>query len=178
MSNIRPFAKKSPSIATDAWVDDSALIIGDVGIGSHSSVWPMAVIRGDVQRIRVGSGTNIQDGSVLHVSHDSRFLPGGSPLQVGDRVTVGHRVILHGCEVGDGCFIGMGSTILDGAVLEPGVMLGAGTLVASGKRLEGGYLWLGSPARRVRPLTEGEREYMDYSADHYIRLMARHSSGA
>lgn len=174
MSNIRSFESNTPKIADDAWVDDTAVIIGDVRIGSHSSIWPLSVIRGDVHRIRIGTESNIQDGCILHVSRDSQYLPGGSPLWLGDRVTVGHKVILHGCEIANGCFIGMGCTILDGAVLEPKVMLGAGSLVASGKRLEGGYLWLGAPARRVRPLTEKELEYMDYSADHYLRLMQRH----
>lgn len=174
MSNIRRFESSTPNIADDAWVDDTAVVIGNVRIGSHASVWPMSVIRGDVQQISIGAESNIQDGCILHVSHDSQYLPGGRPLLLGDRVTVGHRAILHGCEIANGCFIGMGCTILDGAVLEPKTMLGAGSLVASGKRLEGGYLWLGAPARRVRPLTDTELEYMDYSAGHYLRLVQRH----
>ncbi|MDJ0805770.1 MAG: gamma carbonic anhydrase family protein [Gammaproteobacteria bacterium] len=161
-------------IADDAWVDDTAVVIGDVRIGSHSSIWPMSVIRGDVQKIRIGVKSNIQDGCILHVSHDSRFLPDGRPLILGDSVTVGHSAILHGCEIADGCFIGMGCTILDGAVLEPKTLLGAGSLVASGKTLGGGCLWLGRPARCVRPLTDKELAYMDYSADHYQRLAQRH----
>jgi carbonic anhydrase/acetyltransferase-like protein (isoleucine patch superfamily) len=95
-------------------------------------------------------------------------------LILGDRVTVGHRAILHGCDIADACFIGMGCTILDGAVLEPHTMLGAGSLVTGGKRLEGGYLWLGTPARKVRPLSADERKYLDYSAHHYVRLAQRH----
>ncbi|MCU7923744.1 MAG: gamma carbonic anhydrase family protein, partial [Candidatus Thiodiazotropha sp. (ex Dulcina madagascariensis)] len=121
MSKLRRFESRHPKLAEDAWVDDSAVVIGDVNIASQTSIWPMCVIRGDVHRIRIGARTNIQDGSVLHVSHDSHYLPGGRPLTVGDGVTVGHRVLLHGCEIADGCFIGMGSTILDGAVLQPGV---------------------------------------------------------
>jgi len=174
MSNIRAFESHSPRIAPDAWIDDNAIVIGDVRIGAQSSVWPMAVLRGDVQRITIGAQSNLQDGCVLHVSHDSQYLPGGQPLALGDRVTVGHRAILHGCEIADGCFIGMGCTILDGARLEPRTLLGAGSLVASGKCLQGGYLWLGSPARRVRPLSERELEYLDYSAAHYVRLAQRH----
>lgn len=174
MSNIRRFESSRPEIAQDAWVDETALVIGDVSIASQSSIWPMCVIRGDVHKIRIGRRSNIQDGSVLHVSHDSHYLPGGCPLVVGDGVTVGHRVMLHGCEIANGCFIGMGSTILDGAVLEPSVMLGAGSLVPQGKVLQGGYLWLGRPVRRVRALTDRELEIIDYTAGHYVQLMQRH----
>lgn len=174
MSNIRRFESATPEIAPDAWVDETAVVIGDVSIASQSSIWPMCVIRGDVHHIRIGRRSNVQDGSVLHVSHDSHYLPGGRPLTIGDGVTVGHRVMLHGCEIADGCFIGMGSTILDGAVLEPGAMLGAGSLVPQGKRLQGGYLWLGRPVRRVRALSEQEKEIIDYTAGHYVRLMQRH----
>jgi carbonic anhydrase/acetyltransferase-like protein (isoleucine patch superfamily) len=174
MENIRAFAHKRPRIAPGAWIDAAALVIGDVAIGPGSSVWPMSVLRGDIQAIRIGRDTNIQDGSVLHVTHDSPYSPGGQPLIVGNGVTVGHRVILHACTIGDHCLIGMGSIVLDGAVLEPRVMLGAGSLVSSGKRLEGGYLWLGAPARRVRPLSERELAYLEYSAQHYVRLAQRH----
>lgn len=176
MSNIRSFELKQPSIAPDAWVDDQAVVIGDVSIASQSSIWPMTVIRGDVNFIRIGAETNVQDSCVLHVSHDSQHLPGGSPLILGDRVTVGHRAILHGCEIADNCLIGMGCTILDRVVLEPYTLLGAGSLVPTAKRLEGGYLWFGSPVRRVRPLSREEMEYLDYSAEHYIRLAKRHFS--
>jgi carbonic anhydrase/acetyltransferase-like protein (isoleucine patch superfamily) len=174
MSNLRRFESSFPEIAEDTYIDDSAIIIGDVTIASLSSVWPMCVIRGDVNRIRIGAQSNIQDGSVLHVSHDSPHHPGGSPLIVGERVTVGHKALLHGCEVGDYCFIGMGSIILDGAVIEPQTMLGAASLVPQGKRLEGGYLWLGQPARRVRPLSAREKAVLVYNADHYVKLSRRH----
>jgi carbonic anhydrase/acetyltransferase-like protein (isoleucine patch superfamily) len=173
-SNVRHYQGKHPRIHAEAWVDRAALVVGDVEIGPRSSVWPMAVIRGDVHRIHVGAETNIQDGSVLHVSHDSRFLPGGAPLIVGDRVTVGHQVVLHGCEIRDGCLVGIGSRILDRAVLEPHTMLGAGSLVPPGRVLEGGYLWLGVPAQRARPLTDGELEYLEYSAQHYVQLARGH----
>jgi carbonic anhydrase/acetyltransferase-like protein (isoleucine patch superfamily) len=174
MSNIRPLAGLTPRIAADAWIDETAVVIGDVEIGSRSSIWPFAVVRGDIHRIRIGTASNIQDACVLHVSHDSRFVPGGHPLIVHDRVTVGHQAVLHGCEVGEACLIGIGARVLDGAVLEPGVMLGAGALVPPGRVLEGGYLWVGAPARRLRTLTAGERDYLDYSADHYVRLAQRH----
>ncbi|MET0109040.1 MAG: gamma carbonic anhydrase family protein [Candidatus Thiodiazotropha sp.] len=174
MSKLRRFETNYPDIAEDAYVDEHAIVIGDVTIASQSSVWPMCVIRGDVHRISIGARSNIQDGSILHVSHDSFYQPGGSPLVIGGGVTVGHKVLLHGCEVADDCFIGMGSIILDGAVIEPLTMLGAGSLVPQGKRLEGGYLWLGQPARRVRPLSDREKEIMLYNAEYYVKLAQAH----
>src|SRR5690554_6287507 len=143
--SVRPFKDKVPQIAPGVYVDAAAVVIGDVSIGADSSVWPMAVLRGDVNTIRVGARTSIQDGSVLHVTHDHADVPGGHPCVVGDDVTVGHKVVLHGCTVGDRCLVGMGAIVLDGARLEPEVLLGAGSLVPPGKVLEGGYLWLGAP---------------------------------
>ncbi|MCG8487561.1 MAG: gamma carbonic anhydrase family protein [Chromatiales bacterium] len=175
MTNIRPFESHQPQIAADAWIDETALVIGNVHIASQASIWPMSVVRGDVHKIEIGARTNIQDGSVMHVSHDSYYLPGGRSLLIGSGVTVGHRVLLHGCKIADDCFIGMGSTILDGATLETGVMLGAGSLVPQGRTLEGGYLWLGRPARRVRALTDKEKEIISYTAEHYVKLAQRHS---
>ncbi|MCG7941693.1 MAG: gamma carbonic anhydrase family protein [Candidatus Thiodiazotropha taylori] len=175
MTNIRPFESHQPEIANDAWVDETAVVIGNVHIASQASIWPMSVVRGDVHKIEIGARTNIQDGSVMHVSHDSYYLPGGRSLVIGEGVTVGHRVLLHGCEIADDCFIGMGSTILDGAVLQQGAMLGAGSLVPQGRTLEGGYLWLGRPAKRVRVLTEKEREIITYTAEHYVKLAQRHA---
>ena len=177
MTHIRPFEDRIPRIAHDAWVDEMAVVIGDVTIGARSSVWPMAVLRGDVNKIRIGTETNIQDGSVLHVTHDGPYSPGGQPLIIGSRVTVGHHVTLHACEIQDCCFIGMGSTVMDGAILEPKVMLAARSLVTPGKRLEGGYLWMGTPARKARKLTEEELQRLEYSAAHYVRVMMRHRGG-
>lgn len=174
MSNTRPFGGHTPQIGSNVWVDPTALIIGDVHIGSDSSVWPMAVIRGDVQGICIGSSSNIQDGTVLHVSHDSRYCPGGRALTLGNGVTLGHQAVLHACEVGDYCLIGIGARVLDGAVIEAHCMLGAGTLVPPGKHLQGGHLWIGAPARRVRPLTQAELEYLEYSAGHYVKLANQH----
>jgi carbonic anhydrase/acetyltransferase-like protein (isoleucine patch superfamily) len=155
-------------------VDNTALVVGRVRIGDDASLWPMAVARGDVNAIEIGARTNIQDGSVLHVTYDSHYEPGGRPLCIGDGVTVGHRVILHACTVGDYCLIGMGSVVLDGAVLQPRLMLGAGSLVSPGKELEGGFLWLGSPARKMRPLTDQELAFLEYSALHYVALKNKH----
>ena len=169
-SNIASYNGTAPDIADGVYVHPSAQIIGDVTIGARASIWCGAVIRGDVNRIRIGAESNIQDLSVLHVSHNSTTRPEGAPLLIGERVTVGHRVILHGCEIGDECLIGMGSIVMDHAVLEPHVLLGAGSLVPEGKRLKGGHLYLGSPVRQVRPLTDKELVYFSYSAAHYVRL--------
>jgi carbonic anhydrase/acetyltransferase-like protein (isoleucine patch superfamily) len=171
---IRSFEGTTPIIAASAYVDDTALVIGDVTLGEDVSIWPMSVLRGDINAIRIGDRSNIQDGSVLHVTHDSDYDPGGKALNVGSDVTIGHGVILHACTVGNRCLVGMGSTVLDGAVLEDGVMLGAGSLVSPGKVLEGGYLWLGSPARKARPLNDRERAFLEYSARHYVDLKNRH----
>lgn len=171
---IRDFEKQTPKIAASAYIDDMAVVIGDVEIGDDVSVWPASVIRGDVNSIRIGARTNIQDGSVLHVTHDSEYAPGGFPLKIGEGVTVGHKVILHACTIGDYCLVGMGSTVLDGAVLEDKVMLGANSLVSPGKVLESGYLYLGSPAQKIRKLKAGELAWLEYSASHYVSLKNRY----
>ena len=178
MANIRSFDGRHPRIAGDAWIDPTAVVIGDVSIGARSSVWPMCVVRGDIHRIEIGAGSNIQDGTVLHVSHDSRFMPGGAPILIHDRVTVGHQVVLHGCEIRELCLIGIGARVLDRVVIEPRTMLGSGALVPPGRVLEGGYLWIGAPAQKARPLTDREQEYLEYVADHYTRLAAAHRTSA
>ena len=171
---IRSFQGSTPTIAPSAWVDDTALVIGDVTIGADSSLWPMVVARGDVHSIVIGERTNIQDGSILHVTHDSEYAPGGADLRIGSEVTVGHRVILHACHVGDSCLIGMAATIMDNAVIGTRTIIGAGSLVPGGKKLEGGHLYVGSPVKRVRALTEEEFRYLEYSARHYVSLKERH----
>jgi carbonic anhydrase/acetyltransferase-like protein (isoleucine patch superfamily) len=152
-------------------------VIGDVTIGRRSSVWPLCVVRGDIHRIEIGFKTNIQDGSILHVSHDSRFMPGGAPLIIHDRVTVGHQVVLHGCEIHELCLVGIGARVMDKAVLETHTMLGAGALVPPGKVLEGGYLWVGSPVRRSRTLKDRELEYLDYVSGNYSKLADEQKPG-
>jgi len=174
--SIRSFAGKTPEIAANAYVDESAVVIGDVKIGENSSIWPMTVVRGDVHSITIGKGTNIQDASILHVTHDGKFSPGGFPLMVGDYVTVGHRVTLHACTVGNYCLIGMSATIMDGAVLGDKLIIGAGGLVPAGKVLEGGYLYVGSPVKRVRELNDKELEFLEYSANHYVKLKNQHKN--
>lgn len=175
---IRTYMGITPTLGKGAYVDDTALVIGDVTVGAHSSIWPMTVVRGDVNKIRIGKRSNIQDSCVIHVTHPHTDMPEGHAVVVGDNVTVGHKVILHGCTVGDHCLVGMGSTIMDGASLEPFVLLGAGSLVSPGKVLEGGYLWLGSPVRKVRPLSDEERKWIEYSAQHYVDLKDLHLQGS
>ena len=174
MADIRTFENQAPQIGEQVYLDPACSVIGDVVIGDRCSVWPGVVIRGDVHHIRIGEQTNIQDNSVLHNSHDSEYMPGGSPLIIGKGVTVGHKVILHGCTVGDYCLIGMGAIVMDKAVIEDEVILGAGSLVPGGKRLQSGYLYTGSPAQASRPLSEDEKRYLRYSAGHYVRLAGRH----
>lgn len=171
---IRTFENTSPRIDPTAWVDDTALVIGDVTLAEDVSLWPNVVARGDVNSIRVGARSNIQDGSILHVNHDSEYDPGGSQVIVGADVTVGHQAILHGCTVEDGCLVGMAATIMDHAVLRSGVLLAAGSLVTPGQELEGGYLWVGSPAKRARPLKDSELAFLTYSPAHYVELKNRH----
>jgi len=171
---IRTLGVLIPKIGERTYVDEAAVVIGDVVIGDDSSLWPMVVARGDVHSIRIGHRTNIQDGSVLHVTSDNEFTPGGFQLTVGDEVTVGHGAILHACTIGNRVLVGMGATVLDGAVVEDGAMIGAGALVAPGKRLEGGYLYIGSPARQARPLKDREKAYLAFSAQHYMALKDRY----
>lgn len=138
-----------PQFGARVYVDPAAIVIGDVHIGDDSSVWPYAIIRGDMHRICIGTRTSIQDGSVLHITHASDFNPNGHPLVIGDDVTVGHSVNLHGCTIGNRVLVGIGSTILDGVVVEDDVVIGAGTLVPPGKRLESGYLYVARPANKL-----------------------------
>lgn len=168
--SVRSFKGVSPKIGTAAYIDENAVVIGDVELGEDASIWPMCSIRGDVNLIRIGARTNIQDGSVIHVTHRFGDLPEGHATRVGNDVTVGHKVILHGCTVEDLCLIGMGSTVLDGAIIRSKVLLGAGSLVPEGKDLESGFLWLGRPAKKMRELTEQELKWFEYSAMHYVKL--------
>ena len=174
---IESFENATPHINSSAYIHDQALVIGDVSIGQNSSVWPCAVIRGDVNSIRIGNNTNIQDNSVLHVTHDGPNKPGGYALEIGDDVTVGHRVILHGCKVANQCLIGMGSIVMDDAHVNEKVILGAGSLVSPGKELVSGYLYFGQPAKQIRPLNDKEFELLAYSAQHYVRLKDRYLQG-
>tara|TARA_R110002072_G_scaffold251761_1_gene410640 strand:- start:2308 stop:2835 length:528 start_codon:yes stop_codon:yes gene_type:complete len=162
--NIISIKGKTPEIAADAFIAPSADVIGDVVIGEKSSVWFNCVVRGDVYSIRIGKRSNIQDGTIIHVSG------GTHPTNVGDDVLVGHNCIIHGCTLEDGSFVGMGTTILDGVVVESGGMVAAGALVTPNKRIPSGELWGGSPARFLRKLSEEERANLTSGADHYAEL--------
>ena len=159
-----------PVLAERTFIHASAQVIGDVQIGADSSVWCNTVLRGDVNRIRIGHNSNIQDLSMGHVSHKSASKPEGSPLLIGNYVTIGHSVILHGCSIGDECLIGMGSIVMDDVVVPARTMVGAGSLIGPGKVLESGYLYMGRPAAKVRALTPEEIAYLRYSAEHYVRV--------
>jgi carbonic anhydrase/acetyltransferase-like protein (isoleucine patch superfamily) len=163
-----------PHLGQRVYIAESAQVIGDVRLDDDVSIWPGAVVRGDVNHIHIGAGTNVQDGCILHVTHASPYTGEGFALTIGQLVTLGHRAVAHGCQIGDLCLIGIGAIVMDGAVLENEIILGAGALVPPGKHLEGGYLYVGVPARKTRPLTEQERQFLRYSAEHYIALKNRY----
>lgn len=168
---ILPFRGITPKIHEDAFIAETAVIIGDVEVGAGSSVWYGCVLRGDVNKIRVGSGTNLQDGTIVHVNHDRagdyRETGGGMPTTIGDNVTVGHQALIHACTVESGAFIGMAAVIMDGAVVEGQAMVAAGALVTPGKRVGARQLWGGRPAKPMRDLTEDELAGLPYLSDHY-----------
>ena len=166
---LRPYKDLFPTIGQRVMVDPTSVVVGDVRMAEDVGIWPLVVIRGDVNYVEIGARTNIQDGSVLHVTHKSSYNPEGNPLLIGEDVTVGHKVMLHGCTIGHRVLVGMGSIVLDGAVIEDEVMIGAGSLVPQNKLLESGYLYLGSPVKQIRPLTEAEIEGLKYSANNYVK---------
>ena len=169
--NIRPYRDILPTLGERAYVDPAATVIGDVVLGDDVSIWPGTVVRGDVNFIRIGARTNIQDGSVVHVSHDGPHAKlGGFATVIGEDVTIGHKAIIHACRIEDAVLIGMGAIVLDGAVVRKHGFVGAGALVAPGKVVGEGELWLGNPARNVRMLSDAEIEALYYSAQHYVRL--------
>lgn len=167
---LTQYRNQRPLLGGRVYIHPSAEAIGDVELGDDVSLWCNVVLRGDIEKIRIGSGSNLQDGVIGHVSGASAAHPQGSPLLVGERVSVGHGAILHGCTIGDECLIGMGSIVLDGAVIGARSIVGAGSLVPEGKVLEGGWLYVGRPARAVRPLTEDELAARLRQAESYIAL--------
>ena len=171
---LRTFQGFAPTLGERVYVDPAAVVIGRVSLGDDASVWPMAVIRGDVHSITIGARSSVQDGAVLHVTHDGPYSPGGGPLVIGDDVTIGHKVMVQACTVGNRCLLGMGSILLDDVVVEDEVLIGAGTLVPGGKRLPTRTLWLGNPARQVRALSDREIEYLAYLAGHYVKIKDRY----
>ncbi len=178
MTALRPFLDKHPSLGQRVYIDPACTVIGEVELGDDVSVWPGTVIRGDVNHIHIGARTNVQDGTVIHVSHDSPYNKGGYPTLVGEGVTIGHGCIIHACSIGDYCLIGMGACILDGAVIEANAFIAAGAVIGPGKRVRSGELWAGNPARLMRQLSEKDIEGLRYSADHYVRLKDQYLASA
>ncbi|MGH8091797.1 MAG: gamma carbonic anhydrase family protein [Rudaea sp.] len=176
--NIRPYRGQLPRLGENVYIDPAAVVVGDVELGEDASLWPFVVARGDVNFIRIGARTNVQDGAVLHVTHDGPYTPGGSPLVIGADVTVGHSAILHACTVEDACLIGMHATVLDGAVVRKHAFVAAGAVVAPGKIVGEGELWMGNPARCVRKLDAAQIEALYYSAKHYVKLKDEYLSAA
>lgn len=169
-SNLRPYLDRSPVLGQRVYLDPAATVIGDVELGDDVSVWPGCVLRGDVNHIRVGARSNIQDGTIVHVSHHSPFNKAGHPTLIGQDVTIGHGTIIHACTIEDLCLVGMGACILDGATVRKYGFLGAGAVLGPGKVVGEAELWLGNPARFVRKLSDRDIESLHYSAAHYVRL--------
>lgn len=167
-SVLRSYKGLFPTVGERVYLDPSSVLVGDITLGDDVSIWPLVAARGDVNHICIGNRTNIQDGSVLHVTHKNKENPVGHPLLIGDDVTIGHKVMLHGCTIGNKVLVGMGTIVLDGAVIEDEVMVGAGSLVPPGKRLVSGYLYVGSPVKQARPLKEAERAFLQKSSDNYV----------
>ncbi len=165
---IHPYRGVLPRLGRRVFLAPSAQVVGDVEAGDDVSFWFGSVARGDVHWIRIGEGTNVQDGAVLHVTHRAH------PLTIGSRVVIGHGAVLHGCTVGDGALVGIGARVLDGAVVEAGAQVGAGALVAPGHRVPAGQLALGVPARVARPLTSEEAAKIGEIAERYVRLKERY----
>ena len=178
MHNVRPYLDQLPKLGERVYVDESARVIGDVVLGDDVSVWPLTVIRGDVNFVRIAARTNVQDGTVIHVSHDGPHAKlGGFATVIGADVTIGHKAIVHACRIEDACLVGMGSTVLDGAVIQRHGFLGAGSLLTPGKVMGEGEMWLGSPAKFARRLSDAEIEALFYSAGHYVKLKDEYLTG-
>nr|WP_163501207.1 gamma carbonic anhydrase family protein [Halomonas socia] len=169
-SALRPFQGRTPRLGERVYLDPLSLVLGDVMLGDDCSVWPMAVVRGDMHRIRIGARSSVQDGCVLHITHASDFNPSGHPLTIGDDVTIGHKAILHGCSLGSRILVGMGAIVMDGAVVEDEVIIAAGAVVTPGKRLTSGHVYAGNPAKPLRALKESERAFFTYTASNYVKL--------
>ena len=167
---LRAFQGILPKVAESAFVEETAIVIGEVDIGAEASIWFQTVVRGDVNFIRIGKRTNIQDLCVLHVTHDTH------PLVIGDDVTVGHHVVLHGCTLKDRVLVGMGAIIMDGAMIGEDSVIGAGALVTQGMEVPPKSLILGSPARVKRPVTAEELAWIRESAANYVRYAKQHRS--
>lgn len=167
-SFLIPYKTKSPKISATAFIAPTAAVIGDVIVGEDSSIWYGAVVRGDVNDIRIGARTNIQDGTVIHVATH------GQGTYIGNDITVGHMAVLHACTIEDWAFVGMKACIMDGAVVESWGMVAAGALLTPGKKVPSGQLWAGSPAKFLRNVTDAEKDMFRWSAEHYVELAHAH----
>lgn len=174
---LRPYQNYFPALAQGVFVDESAVVIGQVELGEDCSVWPVAVIRGDMQRIRIGARTSVQDGAVLHITHASKYNPEGFALTLGEDVTVGHQAMLHGCSIGDGSLVGIQAVVLNGARIGRRCIVGAGALVTEGKEFADGSLIVGAPAKAVRALSAQQFEMLKTIALGYVDKAARHRDG-
>ncbi len=168
--SIRSYKGIEPKISISAYIDESAVLVGQIEIGADSSIWPLVAARGDVNYIKIGERTNVQDGSVLHLTRKSATNPDGFPLIIGDDVTVGHKVMLHGCVLGNRILVGMGAIVMDNVIVEDDVIIGGGALVPPNKTLQSGYLYVGSPVKQAHPLTDDERAFLKVSAQNYVEL--------
>jgi carbonic anhydrase/acetyltransferase-like protein (isoleucine patch superfamily) len=177
MAHLRPYLGTYPKLGERVYVDPAASVIGDVALGDDTSIWPGAVVRGDVHYIRIGARTNIQDGAIVHVTHAGPYTSDGFPCVIGSDVTIGHAAVIHACTIEDACLIGMHATVLDGAVVRKNAFVAAGAVVAPGKVVGEGELWMGQPARRVRVLDAAQIEQLYYSAAHYVKLKDRYLAG-
>lgn len=176
MSSLRSHNGLSPSLGSRVYIDPASVVIGDVQLGDDCSIWPMAVVRGDMHQIRIGQRCSIQDGAVLHITHASDYNPAGWPLSIGDDVTIGHKAVLHGCTVGSRVLVGVGAIVMDGAMIEDEVIVGAGCMVPPGKTLESGYVYVGNPAKQLRLLSDKERQFFRYTAGNYVKLKDQYLS--
>ena len=169
-ANLRTYNGISPIIGRANYIDSSSVLVGDITLGADVSIWPLVAARGDVNLITIGARTNVQDGSVLHVTRKSENNPNGNPLIIGEDVTIGHKCMLHGCTLGDRILVGMGAIIMDGAVVQDDVFIGAGSLVPPNKTLLSGYLYMGNPIKQARKLKESEADFLKKSAENYVEL--------
>ena len=175
MASLIPFGGRSPRIDPSAFVAPGARLIGDVEIGPEASVWYNCVLRGDVNRIRIGARTNIQDGTVLHVDSPKPGHEAGQPTLIGEEVLIGHLAMVHGCLLHDRAFVGLGAIVMDGCEIESGGMLAAGAMLTPGKRIPAGQLWAGRPAKYVRDLSEAEIAAQREGVAHYVALAKAHA---
>ncbi|MBS0576578.1 MAG: gamma carbonic anhydrase family protein [Proteobacteria bacterium] len=174
MSPVRPYLDTLPTLGARVYVDPAAVVIGDVVLGDDVSIWPMAVVRGDVHHIRIGARSNVQDGAIVHVTHAGPYTGEGFPCLIGADVTIGHGAVVHACTIEDACLIGMHATVLDGAIVRRNGFVAAGAVIAPGKVVGEGELWMGNPARCVRTLGAEQIEQLHYSAAHYVKLKDRY----